>query len=322
MIFALMQLLTPYQLVVTYVRAPEELKNQDLDALVKKYRLNDPFYLRYGRWLRNLAHGNLGWSESTGMPVARAIAARFPATLELMLFTALPALLGGILLGSFSAVHHNSLYDHAARLFAIMSSSLPDFVSALVILMIFYGALGWLPPGRLSTWAQQIIASSSFARYTGMNTVDAILNWNWPIFWDAIRHLIAPAMTLAYLWLGFIMRIVRSSMLEVLHKDYVITARAKGLPESKVIGRHVRRNALVPVVTAAGIMVIGLLGGVVIVESIFDYEGIGLLIATAARQLDYPTVLGTTVFSGILLVLVNLAVDMFYAFIDPRIRLG
>ncbi|HHV62630.1 MAG TPA: ABC transporter permease [Firmicutes bacterium] len=321
MIFGLMQLLSPYQLVSTYIRSPEELRNQDLDALVKKYHLDDPFYIRYGRWLNNLAHGNLGWSESANMTVNEAIASRFPATLELVLFAVIPVVFGGILLGSFCAVHHNDPYDHAARIFAIVGWSLPDFVFGLIVLMFFYGVLGWFPPGRLSTWADQIVMSKAFIRYTGMNTVDAILNGNWAVFWDAIRHLIAPTITLAYLWWAFIMRITRSSMLDVFNKDYVTTARAKGLPESVVIKKHVRRNALIPVATVAGLMVLGLLGGVVIIESVFDYKGIGLLTATAAQQLDYPTVLGTTMFYGMLLVIINLVVDILYAFIDPRVRL-
>ena len=194
-------------------------------------------------------------------------------------------------------------------------------MGGLLILMIFYGVLRWLPPGRLSVWADDIVFSGSFHRYTGFNTIDTLLNGQWKIFWDAIRHLIGPVVTLAYLSWAFLLRLTRSSMLEVLNTDYVRTARAKGLPERMVIKRHVRRNALIPVVTVAGLMIIGLLGGAMIVETVFDYKGLGLLTVTAAQRLDYTCLLGVTMFSTALLVLANLVVDVLYAYIDPRVRL-
>ena len=187
--------------------------------------------------------------------------------------------------------------------------------------MIFYGVLGWFPPGLLGTQAELIVMSDSFVQYTGMNIIDALLNRNGTVFWDAIRHMIGPMLTLAYLWWAFILRITRSSMLDVMNKDYVRTALAKGVPERVVIRRHVLRNAMIPVTTVAGLMVLGLLGGVVIVETVFNYKGLGLLAATAAQQLDYPMVLGTTMFYAFMLVLTNLIVDVLYAVIDPRVRL-
>lgn len=320
-VFIAMSFLSPYQLVSSYIKSPEELKNQSLDDLVKKYRLDDPAYVKYFRWLGNVLRGNLGYSRSANMYVAEAIKARFPATLELTLFAVIPVVLGGIWLGSLAAMHHNKPIDHVTRVFAIIGWSLPSFVFGIVLLMYFYGVLGWFPPGRLSTWADQIVLSSSFVRYTGMNTVDAILNGEWRVFWDAVRHLVAPTISLAYLWWAFILRITRSSMLDVFNKDYVRTARAKGLAENLVIRRHVRRNALIPVATVAGLMVLGMLGGLTITETVFDYKGLGLLTATAAQQLDYTCVVGTTLFYGLILVVINLVVDIMYAMIDPRVRL-
>ena len=318
LIFAMMQMLSPYQLLGLYVKAPEELRNQNLDALVEKYHLNDPVHVKYANWMSNLAKGDLGWSESANMPVAEALLSRFPATLELAIFSVIPVVIGGIFLG---AVNHNRPLDHTIRIFAIIGWSLPDFVFGLIILMIFYGVLGWFPPGRLGTQAELIVMSDSFVQYTGMNIIDALLNRNGTVFWDAIRHMIGPMLTLAYLWWAFILRITRSSMLDVMNKDYVRTALAKGVPERVVIRRHVLRNAMIPVTTVAGLMVLGLLGGVVIVETVFNYKGLGLLAATAAQQLDYPMVLGTTMFYAFMLVLTNLIVDVLYAVIDPRVRL-
>ena len=321
MIFVAMSFLTPAQLVSAYIKSPEELKNQSVSDLVVKYGLDQPIWVRYINWMKNVLKGDLGYSVSANMHVTEAIAKRFPATLELAIFAVIPVIFGGIWLGTVSAKNHNQPLDHASRIFAIVGWSLPDFVFGLIILLIFYGLAGWFPPGRLSVWADNIILSGDFVQYTGMNTIDALLNGRFDIFLDALRHLVAPTITLAYLWWAYILRITRSSMLDVLNKDYVRTARAKGLMERLVINRHVRRNAMIPVVTVVGSMILGLLSGVVIVETVFDYKGIGLLIAKGAQQMDYTLVLGTSLFYGVLLVLTNLVVDVLYAVIDPRVRL-
>jgi peptide/nickel transport system permease protein len=322
-IFLTTAFLSPYQMLSAYVDSPDELRRYrgNLDVLVEKYGLDEPFHVRYWSWLKKVVRGDLGYSESANMLVAEALSKRLPGTLELALFAVIPVVVGGVLLGQISAMHHNKPVDHGVRIFAIVGWSLPDFVFGLIFLMYFYGVLRWFPPGRLSVWADQIVFSSSFVRYTGLNTIDAILNGEWAVLWDALRHMVGPVITLAYLWWAFILRITRSSMLDVLNKDYVRTARAKGLPEGKVISRHVTRNAMIPVATVAGMMVIGLLGGVVIVETVFDFKGIGLLMAQGAQQLDYTLVLGTTLFFGMLLVVGNLVVDVLYAVIDPRVRL-
>jgi peptide/nickel transport system permease protein len=154
-----------------------------------------------------------------------------------------------------------------------------------------------------------------------MHTIDSLLNLRFDIFWDALRHIIAPVFTLACLWWAFMLRITRSSMLDVLNQDYVRTARAKGLAENVVIKKHALGNALIPVTTVAGNMLLGLLGGVMIVETVFNYPGLGLLTSTAATRLDVPCVVGVALFYAIILVLVNLVVDLLYSVIDPRVRL-
>ena len=155
-----------------------------------------------------------------------------------------------------------------------------------------------------------------------MNTLDAILNWRWDIFFDALRHLVLPVITLSYLSWALLLKITRSSMLESLRQDYVTTARAKGLRERDVINRHARRNALLPVATVAGLTVVALLNGVVITETIFNWPGIGSAAADAAASLDVLTVLGFVLFNATLLIIANLVVDVMYAFLDPRVRLG
>lgn len=321
LIFALVSTLGPWTRVATFVPSPDAERHVNLEAMIKKYHLDDPPLKMYLRWLNNLFHGNLGWSQSSHMTVAEAIARRFPATLELTLFAVLPVIAIGIILGVISAVHHNDPIDHSTRIFAIVLWSLPDFVLGLAVLMVGFGVLGWFPPGRLSSWAHLEVIKASFRAFTGMYTVDALLNGRLDIFWDALRHIIAPVITLSCLWWAFMLRVTRSSMLDVLNQDYVRTARAKGLAEPVVIKKHALRNALIPVTTVAGNMLLGLMGGVVIVETVFNYPGLGLLTSTAATRLDVPCVVGVALFYAVILVVVNLAVDILYSVIDPRVRL-
>ena len=322
LIFSMIMMLGPYQRLSTYIKDPAQLKGaEDVDQLVAKYGLDDPWYEQYGRWIGGVLQGDFGWSESAGAPVTKAIADRFPATIELALFSLIPVILGGIVLGVLSAVHHNKPLDHTIRIFAVVGWSFPSFVFGLLVLMIFYGVLGWLPPGRLSTWAIEIVRSADFVSYTGLNVLDGILNGNFAVVLDALRHLIAPVFTISILWWAFILRITRSNMLETLKKDYIRTARAKGLADNIVVYKHAVRNALIPVVTVAGQMVLGLAGGLVVVETIFNIRGLGQFMANAAQQLDYPGVLGGALYYGFFLIMINLLVDVSYAVIDPRIRL-
>ena len=227
----------------------------------------------------------------------------------------------GTWLGIKAAVNHNKPIDQFARIFSIVGYAFPTFVFGLLMLMIFYSALQWFPPGRLSDWATHIVFSSGFRTYTGMYTIDSLLNGRLDIFVDAVRHLLMPALTLAYVNWALILRVMRSSMLDVLRSEYVTVARAKGLRENVVINRHARPNALIPVVTVGGLFFAGLLNGAVISETVFNFHGIGWWASDAALHLDAVAVLGVTLFSGSLLILANLVVDVLYAYLDPRIRL-
>jgi peptide/nickel transport system permease protein len=189
------------------------------------------------------------------------------------------------------------------------------------MLLIFYGFLDWLPPGRLSQWASTEVSSPDFVRYTGSNLIDAAMNWRWPIFFDSLRHLIAPVITLTYVNLANMTRVMRTSMLETLRQDYIRTARAKGLERRVIENKHARRNALLPVVTMAGMELAYMMGGVVITETIFDYHGLGQFAATAAANLDFPAVLGFALYFAVVLVVINLVVDLLYPLIDPRVIL-
>jgi peptide/nickel transport system permease protein len=320
LIFGMLMFLDPVERAALYVTSPPKT-SEALQAIVQKYGLDKPIYVQFGNWLDNVIHGDLGWSKTAQMPVLQAIKTYFPATMELAMWSFIPIIVIGIWLGIEAAIHHDQIIDQAMRVFSIIGYSFPTFVFGLLVLMLFYAKLQWFPPGRLSDWATAIVYSPAFHQYTGMNTVDSILNGRFDIFLDSLRHLFLPALTLAYVSWALILRVTRSSMLEVTHQDYIRTARAKGLSEAVVMNRHARPNAMIPVITIGGLLFVGLLNGVVITETVFNYHGMGYFVAQAALNFDAISVLGVALFDGALLVLANLAVDVLYGVIDPRIRL-
>jgi len=322
-VFLLLSALGPVQQLASYVTSPEQLKGgtQVIHALIHKYGLDQPIYIRYWNWLKRVLHGNLGWSVWGRMSVLHAIIHYIPASIELALYAIIPVIFGGIWLGVLSATHQDQPVDHVTRVAAILGWAFPSFVLALVILLIFYGILGWFPPGRLSSWADFVVHTAPFVRYTGLNTIDGLLNGRLDITWNALRHLTGPVITLAVLEWALLLRVMRSSMLEVLRQDYIQTARSKGLPEKVVINKHARRNALTSAITVGGLLVAGLFTGGAIVETIFTYRGLGYYFVNAAIHVDYSAVLGTALFTSFVIVIANLIVDLLYAAIDPRVRL-
>lgn len=319
LIFALLQFLAPEMRAAAFITNPNQLNA--LPAIIQKYGLDKPVHVQYYNWLREVARGNMGWSQTARQPVTQAIRSFFPATLELTFYSFIPIMIVGVWLGTAAAVHRDKMIDHVSRIFSISFRSLPSFVWGLLILMILYGRLNWFPPGRLSLDGDLFVRSGDFRFYTNLMTVDALLNGQLWLFWDAFRHLMGPVLTLTMISIALLVRITRSSMLEVLRQDYVRTARAKGLDEKVVIDVHARKNALIPVITLSSLTFVGLLGGVVITETIFNFPGIGRWGAFAAQQLDIPGVTGFAMFVAALTVLGNLAADIMYAYFDPRVRL-
>lgn len=332
LIFGVIQFLTPLERSALWIS--EIPRNENAwNSAIKKYCLDCPLHIQYFNWLLGvpdpitgeirggILRGDLGYSRTGHQPVSDIIARRFPATLELSLWAIVPLIGGGIWLGVKTAVHHNKPIDQIARVFSIVGWSFPTFVFGLIVLMLFYANLEWFPPGRLSGWAQIEVNADTFVQYTQIMTIDSILNLRFDILVDTLRHLVLPVVTLAYVSWALLLRVTRSSMLETLRQDYVTTARAKGMPEKVVINKHARPNALLPVVTIGGLTVVGLLNGVIITETIFNYPGIGSAAAAAAVQLDVVTVLGMALFTGMILIVSNLIVDVLYVFIDPRVAL-
>lgn len=323
MIFSLQMMLTPTQRIAAYAPDPSYVKGgeEQIAALIEKYGLDEPFLVQYGNWMGNILSGDLGWSETARAPVADTLVSLFPATFELVIVAFVFSAFGAVFLGTKAGVHLNKPIDHGIRIFTILGWSFPVFVFGLLMLMLFYGSLNWFPPGRLSQWASVVVQSTDFARFTGINTLDALLNGRIDIFLDALRHLASPVISLTYINLASMTRVMRTSMLETLRQDYIRTARAKGLSERVVQNKHGRRNALLPVVTIMGGELAAMLGGVVITETIFDYHGLGQFAADAAASLDFPAVLGFALYFALVLVVLNLIVDLLYPLLDPRVKL-
>ena len=317
-IILLMQLLSPTQRAATYVRSEAQMRN--IGAIIEQYGLDKGPQVQYWNWLKQVAQGNLGFSRASGEPVLDAFKRRFPNTLELAILSFIPTIGLGIWFGSIAALNRDKFLDQLSRLTSIFLWSLPTFVLAIWLLVIFYGGLGWFGLGQLSIGHSLEVIRSGFTRYTGFMTLDALLNGRFDIFIDVLYHLVLPVVTLVAIQSAQIVRVMRSSLLDTLSQDYVRTARAKGLQEAVVNRKHALRNALIPIVTLAGFTIVGLLNGVIITETVFAYPGLGKWLADAAVQLDTAAVLAGAVFTGILVVLANLLADVLYAVVDPRIR--
>lgn len=321
-VVGLTQLLTPEQRAAPYIRSDNQAAR--IEAIIQQRGLRDPFPVQYGRWFNSAMHGDLGFSKASGKDVVDTIKERMPNTIELTIFTIIPIVIIGIFLGTLSALHKDRFIDQVIRVFSTLAFSLPSFVLGIVLLAVFYAYLGWLPgAGQLDIMNQ--FAASDYTiggskRITGLLSLDAALHGDWGITKDVMRHMVLPAATLTIISTPTIIRVLRNNMLEVLNSDYVRTARAKGLAEKVVNNKHARRNAILPVVTIIGYMIVGLLGGAIITETIFAFPGIGNWFVQSSLQLDIAGVLGFSLLSALLVVIASTAIDILYGVIDPRVR--
>ena len=314
-----MQLLSPEKRAGAFIRDPRQFRN--IAQVIKDNGLDQPFYIQYAHWLQSALGGNLGFSKASNQPVLETIRERFPATIELTVLSSIPIIAFGVWLGTLAALNKDHFLDHVSRILAVIGYSLPTFVLGIWLLVIFYGGLNWLPgTGRISDENSILMATGDVRSITGFLTLDSIFSGRLDVLLDALNHLFLPVITLVIVSSAQILKAMRASMLEVLSQDYVRTARAKGLPEKAVNHKHARRNALITVVTLAGVTISGLLQGAILVEAIFAFPGIGSWGARAAAMLDFPGVLGFALVAAILTVLANTAVDILYALIDPRVR--
>ncbi|MFD3334279.1 ABC transporter permease [Streptomyces sp. NPDC058700] len=276
--------------------------------------LDQPVWVQYGRFLKRIFELDLGTSTQTGQPVWDEFALRFPATVELSIAAIVIAVAVGIPLGYLAAKRRGGWLDVASVSGSLVGICIPVFFLALILKGIFAVNLGLFPSyGRLSTGLD---ATS----VTGLAILDGLLTGEFDASWDAFMHLVLPAVTLASIPLAVIVRMTRASVLEVLGEDYIRTADSKGLQKNTIRVRHVLRNALLPVVTAIGLLTGSLLSGAVLTESVFSFGGIGSFIRTSIDARDYPVLVGFIMFIAVVYVLINLLVDLAYSLIDPRVR--
>lgn len=265
----------------------ESAKAEDVSRLREELGLNDPYFVQFGNYVKKaVLEQDIGKSYVTKRPVVTEITDRFPTTLKLAAFSIVIAVVIGIPIGIISATKQYSLFDNASMVLALIGVSMPNFWQGLLLILFFSVYLGWLP-------------SSGFSSF---------------------KHMILPAVTIGTSTIAVITRMTRSSMLEVVRQDYIRTARAKGQVESKVINHHALKNALIPIITVIGIQFGYLLSGAVLTESIFAVPGVGRLMVQSIKERDFPVVQGSVLFIAVAFSLVNLMVDILYAYVDPRIR--
>ena len=294
----------------------EHATPEAVEQLRAELQLNDPLPVAFLKYLSRVLRGDLGRSIQNNERVTVELATRFPATIELSLTAMLIASVVGILTGVLAAVRQNSWFDGLSMFAALFGFSMPIFWLGIMLILLFAWLLGWFPiSGRLD-YTVEIV------RITNLYILDAVVTRNWAALGNALRHLVLPAITLSTVPLAIVARMTRSSLLEVLRQDYVRTARAKGLGESRVVSRHALANAFIPVITVIGLNVGSLLSGAILTETIFAWPGVGRLVVDAIFARDYPIVQGTVFVIALVFVAVNLVVDVSYAYLDPRIRYG
>jgi len=292
-----------------------------LASVKRALGLDVPIYVQYYNYMMGLFHGNLGIAFSNEQPVAPQIISAFPATLELTLGSMMVAVLVGVVLGVRSSRRYGSLEDTVIRTFGVVIYSIPVFFLGLILIAIFAIGFHILPSGgRISTVVPTGGTFFGVHIQTGLYTIDSLLAGNLGEFVDSIKHLILPCTALGLYISAVFLRITRSNMLEALGQEYVTAARARGLKERSVLYGYGLRNGLLPVLTIMGLEFAGLLGGAILTETTFAWNGVGTYIVTAITDRDYIAIQGAVVFFGIIVAVVSLVVDILYAYLDPRVR--
>jgi len=295
--------------------AGPKASRQAVENIRIDYGLDKPLPVQYMKFIIGLTKGDLGKSIRNHRPVAHDLRDFFPATFELTLASIFICLCVGIPLGIISAVKRNKLTDHLTRVFSVFGVSTPVFWLGLMLLLLFYRNLGWLPgSGRLD------IDFSPPAFVTGFYLIDSLFEGSMDKFLNVASHIILPAFCLSYVYLAIVTRIVRSSMIEVLGQDFITTARANGVSELKVVLKHAFKNSLIPTVTITGLSFGELLGGAILTETIFGWPGMGKYVVDSVNYLDFPAIMGFTLVVAFVYVSINLFVDVLYAFLNPKIK--
>ena len=299
-----------------------KMSTEQIQSVIEAHGFNKPLWEQYVYWLRDVFQGNWGYSNwANGLPTYEVFISRFPYTVELTIAATILTVSIGIPLGILSAIKNNKASDHIARLVALTGYSTPTYWFAFILQLVFFYyfytlGLPYLP----SSGAISPTLAGTVPTITGLPILDGILAGNVAYTSDALAHVILPAFTLSFTSLGYLARIVRASMLEVLQQDYVTMARSKGLPERIVIFRHALKNALGPALTLTGLFTASLLGGAVVTEYVFSWPGVGDLSLEAVFQGDSNFLLLYALVTALIIIIANLIVDISYAFLDPRVK--
>ena len=289
---------------------------RDMVATIRhEYGLDQPLPVQFVRYVGDILHGKLGRSVQTGDSVGEDLQRYFPATMELVLLSMAFAVAVGVPLGVLAAVRRNRPFDHLVRVLAVSGVALPAFWAALLLQLVFAVDLGWLP-----TSGQLSVATAPPPPLTGMILLDALLAWDWPVFWEASQYAVLPAFVLALPSLAAIVRVNRAEMIEVLGADYVTAARAHGVSPWRVIGWLALKNAMLPTLAMVGLRLGWTLGSSFLVETVFDWPGIGLYAVSSALASDFKPVMGVTLLVGVTFMVANLLIDLAYGWLDPRTR--
>jgi ABC-type dipeptide/oligopeptide/nickel transport system permease component len=291
------------------------------NVIIHKYNLDDPFPVQYATWVSNLVRGNWGWSPVLGQEVLPALIRRTPVSAELALYSMLVFIPLGLLSGVNAGAKKDSRTDFRFRFSAFIGVTIPTFVLALVLMSVFYVLLHWFPPERLSSNTSHLVGSEAFHQYTGMITIDGLLNGQPMITLEALQHLALPVVTLSLGYWGLLGRVARSAVIEEQHKDYVTAARARGVGQRSLVWKHIFRNALTPALTSSMLSVAALFTSVFVVEIIFSFRGVSSLIVESFTYTpDAPTLLGFAVYSVVVVLIIMLVLDLLMALLDPRVR--
>lgn len=293
----------------------EDAEPHEIEEVTREWGLDQPIIVQYWQFVSQAVQGNFGESMRYGEPVTQLVAERLPATVELALASLLVAIIIALPIGVYSAIKHNSMWDHSGMTVALIGISLPNFWLGIMLIFFLGGQLNLLPVAGRLTYGVNV------APVTNLMLVDALIAGDLAAFWDAFKHILLPAITLGTSFAAIITRISRSSVLEVIRQDYITTARAKGLSERTVIWKHTLRNALITIITILGLQLGALLSGSVITETVFSWPGIGSLLIQAITTRDYKLAQGVIFFFAMVYFFVNLTVDLLYTWVDPRIRL-
>lgn len=301
----------------------EEQMRRFQEAIIERHHLRDPFLIQYGYWAASLLDGTWGYSPTMREYVFPALLKQTPITMELALYSLLFLIPLGLVSGVISGWRRSEAFDRLFRGAAFLGTSTPSFILALVLLSVFYVQLDWFAPGRISFHYSVEISKETFGKLTGMLTIDSLLNGRPDIFWDACKHLVMPVFTLSLYHWATLGRIARTSMLNERGKEYIVSARARGLAERRVVWRHAFRNMLSPSLTSIALSATSIITGVFVVEIIFNFNGVSRVILSAMGGVpDAPAALGFAVYSVLMVLILMFVLDVLQAILDPRIREG